>query len=251
MKFFLTFFSLLILISNSAWATTWASIAPGLEYSKLPIKNASNQNTGTVHAFKVDLRRYTLELTSANELGRNSASVQQLVRQQHGLIGVNGGFFSPEREPLGLRVKSGKIMNPTKPISWWAVFYIQNNTPFITPLSGYQHSNQVSFALQAGPRLVINGSIPKLKEGYDERTALCITSNNQIILATTENAPMTTQEFAEILRRPNSKMGLNCKNALNLDGGSSAQMYAAVNKFNLSIPNFSTVTDAVVVKAKS
>jgi exopolysaccharide biosynthesis protein len=44
--------------------------------------------------------------------------------------------------------------------------------------------------------------------------------------------------------------GLGCMNALNLDGGSSTQLYAKTQDFSLSIPSFSAVTDAVVVVPK-
>ncbi len=58
---------------------------------------------------------------------------------------------------------------------------------------------------------------------------------------------MSTTELAQLMKAE----PLNCDNALNLDGGSSSQLHAHLNSFQLDVHGFSNVSDAVIVTAKN
>lgn len=232
-----------------AQPVTWQALQSGLDYTTIPIEDANNL-PGKLHAFRIDLTQYQLNLGTASDLARNSASAQMFGTNYHALIAINGGFFTPGREMLGLRIMNGKVLSPIKPISWWSVFYIKNNQAYIVPSSAFQNTHDISFAVQSGPRLVINGNVPSLKPGIDERSALCITHDGKVVIAATENTPLATKELAKVLKQSNKNGGLACQNAINLDGGSSTQLYAKIQDFDLDIPNFNTVTDAVLVLPK-
>jgi len=238
------------MLATQAYAdkTKWETLKSGLQYTTIPLQE--NNKTGKLHAFKINLKQYQLHLTTANSINRNAATAEALGESQKALVAINGGFFSPDRQLLGLRVNNGDIINPVRPISWWSIFYVKNNKAYIAKPQYYQHSNSVTFAVQAGPRLVINGYIPSLKPGIDERSALCINRNGQVIIAATENTPVSTNTLAKVLDKSENQGGLGCYNALNLDGGSSTQLYAKVNNFTLNVPNFNQVTDAIVVTEK-
>ncbi len=223
----------------------WRPIAPGLEYSKMAILEAGGQ--GSIHAFRIDLNQYQLHLTFAKDYQRDAASVKTLAEYAHALLAINGGFFSPAYQPLGLRIQAGKVRAPLKNTRWWGIFYIQDNRPYIVSQRQYHYNRRIQFAVQSGPRLVINGRIPNLKHNFDERSAVGITTNGKIILAATENVPITTRQLADIFKRSNRDGGYNCPNAINLDGGSSSQLYARMPGFSLHVPNFSAVTDAITV----
>jgi exopolysaccharide biosynthesis protein len=73
--------------------------------------------------------------------------------------------------------------------------------------------------------LIVNGKIlSTLKPGLDSRTAMAKT--------------MVASQI---------EGGLGCINALNLDGGSSTQLYAKYGNFNLKVAGYSAVTDAILV----
>src|SRR5262249_13033419 len=149
---------------------------------------------------------------------------------------------SSELEPLGLRVKAGTVKNPVKPVSWWAVFYIANGHAYIVPQKTYKTKPSITFALQSGPRLIINGKIPSLKPGFDARSALGITRDGKLIILATQVA-LSTLQVANIMQMPENQGGLNCSDALNLDGGSSTQLFAKINDFVLDVPGLTSVTD--------
>lgn len=229
--------------------TEWQNLAPGLSYAQ--IYPSLGFPLGAVHAFKINLHYYHLQLAFTKNSKQRLILVKDLVTYNKALLGINGGFFSPEIEPLGLRIKDGQQFSPIKHISWWGIFYIKNNRPYIVSQNQYKPDKQVSFAVQSGPRLVINGKVSSLKKGWSFRSALGITPDGNIVIAITDRLPLTMKMFADILSTSEANGGLNCVNALNLDGGSSSQLYAQLGIFYLNIPSLVPISDAVLVLPNS
>lgn len=226
--------------------TQWQEVQPGLNYTQINLPQDEG-NHGELYAFKFSPKRYTLSLTRAIDQGQSSSDIVSLARQSNALIAVNGGFFSPTSAPLGLRVRQGRLLNPIKPISWWGVFRIENGKPYITTWHDFNFNQQVSFATQSGPRLLINGNIPLLKPGNADRSALCITKRGDVVVLATANASLTLQQLATIMGASSHQNGLDCVDALNLDGGTSTQMFAKVGDVDVNVPNFKALVDAVIV----
>ena len=63
-----------------------------------------------------------------------------------------------------------------------------------------------------------------------------ITTKSQVILLNTEDTDMNAQDLARIFHLPESQGGLECRDALTLDGGPSAQMYADYKSLKIDIP---------------
>src|SRR5207237_6725394 len=119
-------------------------------------------------------------------------------------------------QTMVLRVQNGEIINPIRPISWWAIFYLENNKPHIQSFSAFKMNPGINLALQSGPRLLIRGLIPKLKPDRANRSAICITTNQELILLATEYLELTTFELASLIGQPSDDNGLDCYDALNL-----------------------------------
>ena len=227
------------------FAKTWQTLAPGIEYRDLgatPLTPWAH-----IHAFRVDLKKHQLDLVTAQSISQKNASIEALAHSDQALIAINGGFFDTKFRPLGLRINQHHEYNPIKRISWWGVFLIKKQQPYIISAHEYQHDNDIEFAIQSGPRLIIDGTIPHLRPGVAERSALGITHHNKLIILVTENAIITTTELAQLMKAP----PLNCYNALNLDGGSSSQLFARIHSFHLNVHGFSNISDAIVVTHKS
>ncbi len=234
-----------ILFAATAIAHAWRPITPGIEYQDIG-HNLINP-WSHIHVFRIDLKKIKLDIITAHELDRHQASVDQFAHRSQALIAINGGFFDKNYQPLGLRIGNTHQYSPVKDISWWGIFYIFNHTPHITNFSHYSQHNHPDFAIQSGPRLVIHGQIPSLKPGHAERTALGITKNNHLIILVTDHAPMTTYELAKLMQ----SSPLSCQDALNLDGGSSSQLYVQTDNFQLNVQGFSGVSDAIIVKRQT
>lgn len=236
----------LLFSATPVMADNWRKLTPGIEYLDL----GANLLTpwSHIHVFRVNLKNYRLDLVMANFLSQPHASADEFAQYSKALLTINGGFFDHNHHPLGLRIGNQQQYNPLKHISWWGIFYIQNKKPYISGLSKFKNSHHqlIDFAVQSGPRLLINGHIPTLKPGRAERSALGISSDGRVIILVTDNAPLTTTALAELMQFP----PLNCINALNLDGGNSSQLYADLNSFQLNVHGFSNVSDAIVVKPR-
>lgn len=243
-KYFTVLLLLLYCISAFPAPLVWQILAPGLEYAHLT--TFSNFENKGFYIFRFDLQHYQLQL-AFTQTPQQTASVADLVRANHAVIGINGGFFTPDLKPLGLRIDQGKIKSPLRNTAWWGIFFTRGEQAFIVAPRAFKADKNINFAVQSGPRLIINGRIPSLKPGVANRTALGITRDNKIILLVTSHFPLTTDELAAFMQASEAQGGLACVNALNLDGGSSTQLYATLNDFTLNIPSFAQVTDAVLV----
>lgn len=227
-------------IYAAAIPITWQTLGPGLDYTQ--IKSTSTLSFGTIYAFKIDLANYQLKsvVTADN-------SIADLVKTNHAVIGINGGFFDTGLKSLGLRMNNKKIINPANNTHWWSIFFVRENKAYIASPKAFNASDAIQFAIQSGPRLIINGKVPPLKPGVANRTALGITTHNKVIVLATEYLPLTTTELANIMRKPEKDGGLACVNALNLDGGSSTQLYAQIENFNINVKSLSQVADVVLI----
>jgi uncharacterized protein YigE (DUF2233 family) len=221
---------------------SWHPLAPGIEYQDM--EGGLITPWSHVHAFKVDLKQNQLSVVTARDISLKNAQAVVFARHSKALISTNGGFFDERFNPLGLRISEGRLISPLKHISWWGVFYIADGKARITRASHFQPSKAVQFAIQSGPRLLIHGRIPSLKIGSADRTALGTRADGSIILLVTTNAAMTTHELARLMQAP----PLSCVDAINLDGGSSSQVFAHIGSFYLNVHGFSNVSDAIIVR---
>ena len=223
-------------------AGNWQELSSGIEYQDLA--GGILAPWSHLYAFRIDLEKNKLELVSANSLALKNASADQFGEHSQALLSINGGFFDHQFNPLGLRINNKKLENPIKRISWWGIFYIKNNKAHISSLNRFKQDDDIEFAMQSGPRLLIKRKIPSLKPGDADRSALGITADGKVIILVSTNATMSTNKLAHLLK----KSPLSCTDAINLDGGSSSQLYAHIGSFLLNVHSFSNVSDAIIVK---
>lgn len=216
----------------------------GIEYQKLSYKSLSSW--AHIHIFRLDLQKYTLSVIRALDLPKNFVDISNYVKFSKGLLAVNGGFFDHRYKSLGLRISNYQQLSPLKKISWWGILYIKDNIPYLSSYQDFYYKKNIDFAIQAGPRLLIDGKIPSLLPGVAERSALGITHDKKLIILITDSLPLSTSKLAEIMKAS----PLNCVQALNLDGGSSSQLYAQIGSFRLYVPAFAYVSDVIVVHKK-
>lgn len=225
----------------------WHVISPGIEH--LSLRSTSLKPWSSIHVFRIDLKKNFLSLITAREIPSTDTFIKTYVQyaKSKPLIAINGGFFDNNHSPLGLRITNSHEISPLKNISWWGVFYIKNQKSYITKMKDFRAVKPIEFAIQSGPRLIINNQIPSLKPGKAERSALGITHKGEVLLLITDNHAISTTELAHLMR----DAPLNCINALNLDGGHSSQLEANTGAFLLHIPGFSRISDAILVNSRN
>jgi uncharacterized protein YigE (DUF2233 family) len=225
--------------------SSWKNLRFGLAYQDLapaPIHDWSH-----IHVFKIDLKHYRFELVQHHQTEHHFPTMHQYAEHQHAPLTFNGGFFDKKQQPLGLRISNHHQLNPFKNISWWGVFYIEHGRPYIKSARNFHQQKSMEFAIQSGPRLLVNGHIPSLHHGYAERTALCILPNHEVAVIITQYYPADLTHLAQILK----KAPLHCQNAINLDGGSSTQFFAKFSGFYRYMSGITSVSDAITVIPRS
>lgn len=172
--------------------------------------------------FRPNLYKYRIRVRTAREFGQNTTSAQEISRKGGGLFVINGSFFDHLERPLGLVISRGIAVSPLHKggTTLTGIFQIKNGKPEIIHRDEFT-PNGVVEALQAGPRLLVDGKeTPVTKDtSRSLRTAVCLDKSSNILFASSTRWLMgvTLQEMQNILKR------VGCKNALNLDGGGSAQ----------------------------
>ena len=240
--YMLIFLATFLVPFHACQAGSWQQLSPGVEYQDLA--GGLLAPWSHVYAFRIDLNKNKLALVNAKKLSLKNASADQFAEHSKALLSINGGFFDHQFNPLGLRINNKKLENPLKRISWWGIFYIKNKKAYISSLKNFSHDSDIDFAIQTGPRLLIKRKIPSLKPGDADRSALGITANGKVIILVSTNATMSTNKLAQLMKSP----PLSCVDAINLDGGSSSQLYAHIGSFLLNVHSFSNVSDAILVK---
>ena len=187
---------------------TWRSIAPGLQMKTLKRVNA--------HAFRIDLKTLRLKAKQSKQ----GMSVSDLAKDSDALVAINGNFFDPQYRTQGLLRSDGKTLSRFKRADW-GVFSVHKNKASIVHTRSWtpEKENSAEFAIQCGPRLVVNGRVLSLKRQWARRTAIGVETNRRFMLLVVVNKQILTSELAILMK------DLGARYAVNLDGGSSTQLW--------------------------
>jgi len=218
----------------SAWATDWQSLQEGLSYKTVVM--GTGESAIELHALKVNPRYFSLKPIVLT--GRHSVRV--LAEESGAVAVINANFFDKEGKTLGAVVIDGHEKKSKRPISWWGIFCVNKKQKVEIVASTDYYSGLCEEAVQAGPRLVIKGKIPKLKDETSRKSAVGVNAKGQVFLVASAQA-ISIKALAEIFLKSELEGGLGCVDALNLDGGSSSQFFVKSGAFTLAVPAFSPV----------
>ncbi len=222
-----------LFFSQSKTGLSSQKLGKNLEYGVLKLKEEKAQ----LHYLRFSLEDYQLRAILAKDYGSLSLSSQEMAQKTQALAVINANFFDENRKAMGLIIDQKKIKNPLHPSSWWASFLVAGKKALIQLKPNPQQLKKQDFAVQAGPRLVIAGQVPKLKSHVSAKSAIGIDDTGKIVIVATQGQ-MDIRDFARYLSLSKKSGGLGLKHALNLDGGSSTQLYINSGDFNFEIPSF-------------
>lgn len=164
------------------------------------------------------------------------------MRQHNCVLGINGGFFDKDFEPVGLVIIDGKKISPLNNTSKLVSGVLAGNAKGMHLMrreqwEAYLKKNpKVSFALQSGPFLLEDGK--RVKGLHKQRIArrsfiACDAQNNWLIGVC---SAVTLHDLALILADSKNLGGFKVHTALNLDGGSSCAFFNAGLKLRNAKP---------------
>ncbi len=221
--------------THASAESPWQKIDEGLEYKAAQIDSQPYQTPIKMKVLRVGLEKFQVRILDTRVYGAGWMAIRALAEKTQALAAINGGFFTPDYRPLGLMIVDGKEINPLRRADW-GVFYIQDNQARIIHTTEFQSDRNITQALQVGPRLVVKGRELQMKKQVARRSAVGVTGKNQVILLNTDDTEVYAQDLARIFYLPESEGGLECRDAMVLDGGPSAQMFADYKSLKIDIP---------------
>lgn len=196
--------------------------------------------------FRVRLHwRDKSEWFSPVDLGR-------LGRKLGAAVLLNAGYYDSSGRPLGYFRSGGKAFNSRVlyqgrriALHFGALFTVGRGSgaPGIVARGRFREADAAE-AFQAGPYLVKDGRpVPGLSR-YREylrparRTALALDAEERLVVlvSKSETRGVSWCELQEYLALPESEGGLGVRDAMNLDGGSSSQLWVGAGGSEIRIP---------------
>ena len=180
-------------------------------------------------SYVVDARRQALALYWRDEQQRRFGSIQQLkswltTNHRTLIFAMNGGMYKPNNSPLGLYIEKGRLLAPLAAARGSGNFYLKpngifylttNNTAVICPTANFRKNNQIAYATQSGPLLLINGVInttfTATSPNVNIRNGAGILPDGRVLFAMSKK-PINFYDFASYFKNR------GCRNALYLDG---------------------------------
>jgi len=196
----------------------------------------------------VDLTRmqFIPAIAAGHGNGTPRATVDALRRETGAWVMVNGTFFDPQGRALGLLRGAGTPASPLRSADWGVLEVTRGGRARIVHTRDYAASPDVEFAVQCGPRVVIDGRAPSLKPQRARRTALCLRDPTHVALVVVDERIEASDLGAWFAATPHAG-GLGCRDALLLDGGPSTQLSARFPGVELEVAGGSPVPNGVGV----
>lgn len=221
--------------------TAWQKVGPGVEMRTLSV-NAPGTLGGAVEV--VALRTDPSRIRVLQGKARN---VSQWRADARSVAVINGGFFDKTGKPLGLRVCDGKKKNSLHEANW-GVFYIRKEKAAVMHSRDFRKRFTslvlIQQAVQCGPRLVVGGKTTDLKPQTARRSGIGVQRDGKVVIAVSSGS-LPFDDWAKIWA---SRDGLNCRDALNLDGGGSTQLSLQTKGQARNIAGAWPVPDVVVIR---
>ncbi len=209
--------------SAAAEPIEWREPAPGLAYAEVPLRTQPLSQPIAVHLLRLDPQRWQLRVVPASLTGRPLADAAAFRRALPGaVLAINGGYFDENYRPLGLLVDRGRTLSPLRHVDH-GVFAVAAGKASLVHARDWQSPPDLDFAVECGPRLIVDGKPLSFKENIARRTALGIDRHGNVVVVATADV-LTLQALAQFLARSEAAGGPGLLYALNLDGGPSTML---------------------------
>jgi len=225
------FLALTAPLTSAAWILQESTPRPapaGLAFSERRVQGDNGGATLWVVTFDPKVMAFAVMDNPEGKFDLGSAS-----EKRGALAAVNGGYFHPDRSPLGLVIRQGVEIHPLEKAKLLSALLTVTPTAItIQRPAAFKSPPAVREALQAGPFLVEKGkAITSLEATRDAaRTVVIQTANGHFGFLICKST--TLAGMADLLATPAIFPEGKIVKAMNLDGGTSTALWVR------STPNF-------------
>jgi hypothetical protein len=218
---------------------------PGIEHRHIVVENTAADQRADLDLAVFSAKSCTLRVID-NPDGQTLAGV---LKRENCACGVNGGYFDPNFEPIGLRIVNEQIIAPLRRARLiTGVLTASPRGVQIMRSREFSRPQKIAAAIQCGPFLVdASQHVRGLNNSQRARRTFAATATHERALLGVSSV-VSLADLAQILATtpidPNSKI----TRALNLDGGSSSAFwFLREDGSAFSIPGQKPVRDFVAV----
>jgi uncharacterized protein YigE (DUF2233 family) len=215
----------------------WRELQPGLWHSTIMVNGPEGFR---VQAVKISLADFDVQAADARSFGTDikAATVEDMARRESAVLAINGSFFDENQRPLGMVISRSFRINPYRQADWGILYIDEGSATLVHTKDWAQtHPKRVWFALQVGPRLVVNSQPTTLKPQLARRAAIGILPGRKHLVAlVTDRGRAEAADLARLMAASPEQGGLGCIDAVAMDGGPSAQLYLKTESLELSVP---------------
>lgn len=223
-RWLLTAGMILPMLSAHGWEKTGSRPVPAASGLSVEVQQWNDPAAGEAEVHVVGFQPQTHRLRVIDQGLEGGASLSETMARTNGLAGINGGYFHPDRKPLGLVIAGGvpvHAQEKARLLSGLVLVAGNGGMRLARPTEPRPKTPEVD-ALQAGPFLVDGGvAVPGLEATRRARRSIVLVeaSGRWALVATSR---LTLAEAAALLAARTPKV----VRALNLDGGSSTALWA-------------------------
>ena len=214
--------------------TDWTRVEKGFDYRKVTC--LGDTDALDLHVVRIDPGAWNLNTAVVDRV-----TARGIAEAKEAPFAINANFFDKERKPIGLIVRSGDEVREVNESSWQSIFLIDEDRDprIILPETWEKYRDEARMAVQAGPRLVIDGHVSGANNNYRaERVGVCIQPDGDLLFfATPRDRKLHVREMARIAQRAEKDGGLNCENAMLFDGGHSVNFFVEGDEKDVSVSN--------------
>lgn len=219
-----------------------SSSAGSVQHRRLVMEENAAGQRATLELAIFSHRNATLRV-----IDHPNSSLADVMQQENCIAGVNGGYFDPQDQPVGLLISDGRIIAPLQKAKLLSgVVSVSDGRLQIQRSGEFSPKSKPTAARQCGPFLVERG---KPVSGLNNtrsarRTLVASETNDRALIGYCSH--VTLAELAAVLAIPELKV----QRALNLDGGSSSAFWFRSADGITSIREQKTVRDYLGVVAR-
>jgi uncharacterized protein YigE (DUF2233 family) len=213
---------------EAAWSVTEREridAAPGVEFTRMQV--AQDRAKAELHVVSFASKTHTLAVVDNPD---GTLDLAKAAQARGAAAAVNGGYFHPDRRPLGLAISGGQTLHGFERAKLLSGIVTATGRRISLLRAGeWKKTSSAQEALQAGPFLIDGGKpVPSLNAA--RTAARTVVFNDGAGRAGVLVCRwVTLAEMAEILTTPELLPGIKIARALNLDGGSSSGLWVRRN----------------------
>jgi exopolysaccharide biosynthesis protein len=228
---------------------SWKSVYKGIAFRKMTLERSEPNHSIDLKLFRFDSQWILPRVLRSAQFQLKAADAKTFVEKSGAIAAINANYFDTDGKPLAFLKVGGQAINPKISTSslYTGIFGVKDQRPFITNRDEFL-ANQVDEGLQSGPLLLLHGVaqvVTGIPNRASRRAVIGIDQEQRVVIAVTDTllGGLHWHELQEIFSVSTWQTQLT--DLLNLDGGSSAQLYVKAGNFETLVSGSSEVPVAI------